>query len=160
MRWLKPQAVVRGISIAQKSFPRFLGTEAWNQKENLTTSFIHFWKDMAQAALYIGLPAVQNQEASRAALERGSALELIYLCNRFSWLLRNTLGVVSISSTVAITSWKLWTANIFFPTWKKKKRRELQGSSVCLPIQQSVHGIVCLYGLGRNRPSNNKEPKR
>lgn len=88
------------------------------------TSSIHFWKDMPQAALYTGVPAVQKQEASRAALERGSALELINLCNRFSWLLHNTLGVVSISSTAAITSWKLWTENIFFPTWKKRKKKK------------------------------------
>lgn len=152
MRWLKPQPVVRGISIAQKSFPRFLGTEAWNQKENLTTSFIHFWKDMAQAALYIGLPAVQNQEASRAALERGSALELIYLCNRFSWLLHNTLGVVSISSTVAITSWKLWTANIFFPTWKKKKEKRVT-RLLCMPSYTTICAWDCLSLRAGEKPS-------
>lgn len=110
-------------SIGQKSLLRYLGIEAWNQKKNVTTSSIHFWKDMPQAALYIGFPAVPKQEASRAALERGSALELINLCNRLSCLLHKALVVVSISSRVAIASRKLWTDKIFFPAWKKKKKR-------------------------------------
>lgn len=122
------------------------------KKKKVTASSILFWKDVPQAALHTGLPAVPKQEASRAALEPGSALELIYLCNRFSWLLHKALGVVSISSTVAITSWKPWTDKIFFPTWKRKEEK-LVTRLLCMPSHTTICACDCLSPWAGENPS-------